>query len=359
MSSQLQQKLAGIVRLRNSGQGAQALQEARQLVIQNPENFDANFFEGILLADEKQYAEAAAPLQKCIHLNPAHKHLYTTLALCLFRSGDFDYCTRVLRQGGEKFPEYAYAKNVLLGDAYEKAVEKGKELRQTNPIATEGTWPSVANAGLCVFASCDSVYFAKYAEGLIRSFGEKTSDTSLHIHLFGPTQECRNIYENLCGETADSRVTMTTSTAGLGTRAYYASARFLVFESLLKRLDCPVYSLDFDSMFRRDVGGLVVLPGDVCVRPRRNELAFEKQVAIGGLLVRPTAGGRAFLDLFAAYLAYCLFEVGPQWFLDQIAFIAVQTHCESGGLDVAFGELPHVYLDFEGDPDAAIVTKKG
>lgn len=74
-----------------SGQGdtAQGLSYAERAVSQSPNDANAHFAKGLLLARETQFDQATLEFQQTICLNPTHAEAYYRIAQISFESGDF------------------------------------------------------------------------------------------------------------------------------------------------------------------------------------------------------------------------------------------------------------------------------
>jgi hypothetical protein len=182
-----------------------------------------------------------------------------------------------------------------------------------------------------ILASCDGVYFKKFAVTLVRSTVENSGlDCFFHFHIVNPDDDVvaqiRSLRANTgCPSITASIETVDLSTYGSEKKTYYACSRFLRLPALLDRYRAPTILIDMDMVVLRPLQPLLEhlkdadfgLVGGVLMGQELWNSYWADFIAI-----RPTARASHYFRRVAAYIDHFIKSGLPRWFLDQIALYA-------------------------------------
>lgn len=263
--------------------------------------------------------QAEAACRRALAVLPLDPYVHNRLGAllcCAERYGESAPHFRVSAQAGLRPDDVVDFSRALL-----------EQLRADCPPASA---PAASRGRPVLFASCDAVYFQKFAFALAQSVSRNAGvDCVLHFHVVNPDRgveaEMRRIrgsLPNACIELTEER----TDVARFETpKTYYACARFLRLAEVLRTYRAPVVIVDMDALVIRDLGPLLIGLGDVDFavplvdRGRRDpgEILWAALVYFGcGAAALETA------EFIASYIRHFLARGQDRWFLDQIALLA-------------------------------------
>ena len=184
--------------------------------------------------------------------------------------------------------------------------------------------------------SCDSVYFQRFGEQMIKSLIAVGYTGGVALHLMtlrdSEAEAARNFLEHL----ELSYVLIVEDVKGIekaSRRVYFHIARFFRMHELLGRLRQPIWLMDVDALFRNDPTPLMeqLAVRDVAFRARACRLHPWNQINASVFGVAPTEHGAAYVSRVAGYLAHAWRTGYARWGADQAAMFMVLRRLESAG----------------------------
>ena len=177
--------------------------------------------------------------------------------------------------------------------------------------------PPAAGAESVLLAACDKGYFARFAEGFVRSVGQATGGRQrVHLHVVGPDAETEQAIDALMASHDFLRVS---TEPGLYRAAYYACSRFLVLRTLLDRYRTTIITADIDIALLKPLDALVAAMADADL----GWFEAGKQLPLPTLFCdcrltafADTPASRRTLGLFERYIR-AKYAEGVSWMIDQ------------------------------------------
>ena len=127
-----EQAIAGIEQMIQQGHTQQAEQQLKQLLHNQPKQYQAWFMLGILLSDQHRYSEAIHAFQQVILLKPKLAEPHNNLAVIYDEMGDYMAAVEELEASIKLNPDYITAReNIgdlyvkLAADSYKQVLERG------------------------------------------------------------------------------------------------------------------------------------------------------------------------------------------------------------------------------------------
>lgn len=220
----------------------------------------------------------------------------------------------------EAFAVIGDAANSLHGDTFDSAVS---QLDLSSLPEVQGKMPSAMGVPL-IIASGDPLYVQRYAADLIRSVGENSPGTDVHIHVVVPST----------GEAppplpSDLPVHSLTWENDPGAkRVAFTTRRFIRAATFMRAIDRQLILIDINSLVKKDVAAAITaLPNfDVALRSRPEDTLINQRLAAGFVTLSPTKAAQAFIDAVAAYILHFENSDHAIWRLDQMALLAAKCH---------------------------------
>ncbi len=227
--------------------------------------------------------------------------------------------------------------NVLLAGPEFRAAMAEEPL--TPPLAA-GCYRGDEQETIVLF-SCDSGYFGRYAESLVRSFLEHcTRPLIFHLHLINPTPDVETELERwrtTLFPGTDIRVSrewVDLSRTRVEKKVYYASSRFMQLGRMMAATSANILMVDADLRLLKDIGPLcdtVFAHHDVgMIAGSRVHHDLWNIYWADIMFITNTSRSRQLFERTGRYVAHFLKSGEAVWFLDQIAFYCV---LEAGFLD--------------------------
>lgn len=329
--------------LRDSGQLSDAADAYRRYTTDSSDPTGATTLADLLF-DLDRIQEAENVLRQAVEWKPDHVKALCLLAIACdklqkpteaqdFRrraveSPDDSASSRLMKGAAhldlgeieEAFEVLGDAANSLQGQALADAVSN---LDLDSLPDLQGQMPSSMGVPLIV-ASGDPKYVQRFAPDLIRSVGENSQGTDIHVHVIVPST----------GEAppplpADLPThSLSWENEPSAKRTTFATRRFVRAATFMRALDRQLIIIDLDSVVKKDVASAVTgLPEfDVALRNRPEEVLLSQRLAAGFVALSPTKAAQKFIDVVAAYILHFERAGSAVWFLDQMALLTARCH---------------------------------
>lgn len=329
--------------LRDSGQTTDAADAYRRYVTDSSDPSGAATL-AELLFEMDRFQEAESMLRQAIEWKPGHVKALCLLAIACdkqqkptdaqdFRrqaveSPDDGAASRLMKGAAhlglgeieEAFAVLGDAANSLHGPTLADVIAK---LDLNSLPDVQGQMPSSMGVPL-IIASGDPKYVQRFAPDLIRSVGENSQGTDIHIHIVVPST----------GEAppplpADLPAhSLTWENEPNAKRTTFATRRFIRAATFMRAIDRQLIIVDLDSSVKKDVAStLTELPDfDVALRNRPDEIFLNQRLAAGFVALSPSRAAQKFIDVVAAYILHFERAGTAVWFLDQMALMAARCH---------------------------------
>jgi len=184
-----------------------------------------------------------------------------------------------------------------------------------------------------ISASCDSKYFEMYGHTFIES--AKKMKGNFHCHI--------SITDSIEPVSIDERFSVICQNISTEDNLGPVSSalRYIHAYDLLVQSGVPVVTVDFDIVFKNDLGGLIagVSDSDAGLRYLANVLPWEA-ITAGFSIFNYTGAAKSFLDMMRVYFFNVLKPGISQWWVDQNALecAARFTKGKFSGVNI-FGEI--------------------
>ncbi len=143
-------------------------------------------------------------------------------------------------------------------------------------------------------------------------------------------------------------------------RAYFSCARFPQIAKLLRQYQCPIFSLDADSLVVNpiDLNFSDKIDAEVVIirRDLKEEMPEHLSVATGSIWLKPTQGVFQFIDDVSKQVDTHLQEGTLKWFVDQVVFHQQMQVMQK---EVRFYNLKGKYADWDFLESSIIWAGKG
>lgn len=211
---------------------------------------------------------------------------------------------------------------------------------------------------------CDDVYL-DHAIALLRSLERYSPGVHVMVHMVNPSEGSLQRLYSISDELSRTTAHVSTERTRLPSDAwlaYYASARFIRMQELLKQPDAvPVLALDADA--------IAIAPitwdfsdkpeAEICLRRRdlgQDEVEDHLRIAAGAVWVRPTARAIEFMEAVVHDLVGVFDKGSPGWFIDQKV---LGRHVRLGTAKAAIRNIKPKYVDWQFRDDAILWMGKG
>lgn len=226
-----------------------------------------------------------------------------------------------------------------------------------------GSWP-MPGSGAQLFAACDPIYFHRHAKGMLASVNQNSPDTSVHIHLYNPTDDILNEIATISKNMQRASLTWTWETSDVHNMdwheksIYLASMRFPRLYMALQASRRPILSIDIDCFVRKDLGSYLEAAAEcdlgLVLRPEYRDPG--KRVLAVAVYVAPTPTGLTVFGAAASRMAAHLAYKRATEKLDQRCLWAAYN---SNRKRIRFWGIPRSLSDFDFHESSAIWTGKG
>ncbi len=220
------------------------------------------------------------------------------------------------------------------------------------------------NTRLLLFSSCDTNYL-KYAISLIRSVDIFSPESIFVLHIINPDFEVDERIDNLVSSLKSTQLAVSFEYINLSSLeekqqiAYYASARFPQLAELLSQHQCPIFSLDADSLivnqidldFSNKIDAEIIL-----VRRDSNDVQEHLAIATGSIWLKPSENVRHFMRQVASKIDDGVKNCTIQWFIDQVMFYRQMQVMHD---DVKVYNLKRKYADWDFHENSIVWAGKG
>lgn len=293
-------------------------------------------------ADDALVEAAARTAPAILRHAPRDSRAAALIAYRLYRRGRTDLASRWMRRFARRFPATDQVEDF--------------EIRSWSLVHAERGWldrlPDIANllsrlpplemldepptgSGPVIVVSCDDVYFRRFAGDLLASV-ETAGGLPVHLHLIDPSPDTLAAVEAW-----RARLPLGVSLERMDftgwddhrRKTYYACIRFVRWHQLLERWRRPLAHLDADCTVAADLSALAPETSgyDVGLLRDRRGRGPTRDVTVCFAWYMPTAAGRRFLSLTAAYIAELLLAGRGYWMLDQAAPYCVLDRLQRDG----------------------------
>lgn len=225
--------------------------------------------------------------------------------------------------------------------------------------------PSHQGLSTLLFTACDSGYL-NYALSLIQSVECFSPNVSIVLHLINPDSTALKNVKKFVLELKEISLFVSFETTDLDQltveqqKAYYACARFIQIEYLLKEFGCSIFSLDADSLVVNEIDFNFSDKSDAeIVLLRRESIEDSKahmKVATGSIWFKPTESVFTFLKAFNAVIQNAVADLTIEWFIDQVTFYKLMTEM---GKQLHVYNLKSKYADWEFKKNSIVWAGKG
>lgn len=215
-----------------------------------------------------------------------------------------------------------------------------------------------------LLACCDDMYL-DHAIALLRSLERYSPGVHVMVHMVNPSEGSLQRLYAISDGLSRTKVHVSTERTRLPSDAwlaYYASARFIRMQELLKHPDAvPVLALDADA--------IAIAPitwdfsdkpeAEICLRRRdlgQDEVEDHLRVAAGAVWARPTARAIGFMEAVVHDLVGVFDKGSPGWFIDQKV---LGRHVRLGTAKAAIRNIKPKYVDWQFRDDAILWMGKG
>ncbi|NKR10649.1 hypothetical protein A5N16_16135 [Arthrobacter sp. M6] len=273
-------------------------------------------------------------------------------SLCAYESGDFDrYCQLIEAFRANK----AQGFEPYIAIPVSTVVTSGPESLSSDPspvrllgVDIEVSQELPSQARYVVSASCDDIYFRKYAEYLVKSFSLSCADEAV-MYLSVVTDKPDEI-EELLGEWGAKSVILNPFRVEVGENIGPVASlvRFSTVYPLLRSLDVPVVVLDLDTVITKPLSGLLAANQntDICSRILGGGVAPWEKYTGGFAIFNTTESAKTVAGYIASAADSVARPGSKQWWIDQNCFEAGIRMVHQAGHDLSITNVMSVRDQF-------------
>jgi len=298
--------------------------------------------------------------------NPRHTTALAVVCYDLYRKKKLDVAHRFFRKHARFFSPDEVASDFELlvwslvhSDARFHDRLDGFVSRQFGSAARRTLVPPASDGRPIVLVGCDDVYWRRFGSDFVASFLERAGACVLHVHVVNPSEETLDALTRR-SETSGARLSFSCEVADLSHLSdparltYFASARFVVAQDLIRQGKGPVIQVDVDSLFLDDPGAAMRAwqSWDIAIMKDGRDRGPTRDFLAGFMAFNCTAKAAAFLDRVVAYIGWHFDGQRAYWGLDQAAPYCVYERLDRSGTPPAV-----VWFEFENFPYLTFLAK--
>ena len=181
---------------------------------------------------------------------------------------------------------------------------------------------------MIIYSAADVMYAASYIEGFVESLQATNPKVVSHFHIMGENNEAIQKFISDYGKIVSNKnVSMSFEITPVLNRALCISRRLCRTLQILKLFKLPVFQVDLDCLFLKDLATVLDLQklSHIALYERPNEVSINQLMLASFCYFSYTDKALNFLRFVTNYLCYLEFEEKKvKWFCDQVALLAAR-----------------------------------